>query len=85
MVTFTFSVNDENGLHARPAGLLVKEAMKCKSAVTLKKGGKSGDAKKIFNVMGLAVKHGDVVTVEVDGITEQEDADCLKKYIEENL
>ncbi len=85
MVTFTFSVNDENGLHARPAGLLVKEAMKCKSAVTLKKGGKSGDAKKIFNVMGLAVKHGDVVTVEVDGITEQEDADSLKKYIEENL
>lgn len=85
MVTFTFSVNDENGLHARPAGLLVKEAMKCKSAVTLKKGGKSGDAKKIFNVMGLAVKHGDVVTVEVDGITEREDADSLKKYIEENL
>ena len=85
MVTFTFSVNDENGLHARPAGLLVKEAMKCKSAVTLKKGGKSGDAKKIFNVMGLAVKHGDVVPVEVDGITEQEDADSLKKYIEENL
>lgn len=85
MVTFTFTVKDENGLHARPAGLLVKEAMKCKSAVTLKNGAKKGDAKKIFNVMGLGVKCGDTVTVEVSGDNEQSDAEALKTFVSTNV
>lgn len=85
MVTFTFTVNNENGLHARPAGLLVKEAMQCKSSIIFKKDGKQGDAKKIFNVMGLSVKHGDVVTAEVTGDTEAEDSERLQKFIAENL
>lgn len=85
MVSFDFTVNDENGLHARPAGLLVKEAMKCKSSVTLKKGDKKGDAKKIFNVMGLSVKHGDIVKVEVQGDNEEMEADVLKKFIAANI
>jgi len=85
MVSFEFSVNDANGLHARPAGLLVKEAMKCKSSVTLKKGDKKGDAKKIFNVMGLSVKHGDIINVEVQGESEEDDAKLLKEFISANI
>lgn len=85
MVTFTFTVNDENGLHARPAGLIVKEAMKCESNIIFKKGAKQGDAKKIFNVMGLSVKHGDVVTVEVTGASEEADAERIKNFIAENV
>ncbi len=85
MVLFEFTVKDENGLHARPAGLLVKEAMKCKSSVTLKKGIKKGDAKKIFNVMGLSVKHGDIIQVEVEGDSEENDAKLLKDFITENI
>lgn len=85
MVTFTFTVKDENGLHARPAGLLVKEAMKCKSKITLKKENKTGDAKKIFNVMGMSVKCGDTVTVEVDGENENVEAEALKAFITENI
>ena len=81
MVLFEFTVQDESGLHARPAGLLVKEAMKCKSSVILKKGTKKGDAKKIFNVMGLGVKCGDVVEVEVQGDNEESDAQRLKEFI----
>lgn len=85
MISFEFSVKDMNGLHARPAGLLVKEAMKCDSKVTLKKGDKTGDAKKIFNVMGLSVKHDDIVTVEVSGANEEADAKALQEYITANL
>jgi len=48
MVKFSFRVKDEMGLHARPAGALVKEAAKCSSKVTIRKGEKSGDAKRIF-------------------------------------
>lgn len=85
MVKFTFVVKDELGLHARPAGLLVKEAAKCSSKVTLKKGDKSGDAKRIFNVMSLAVKCGDEVEVTVEGDKEQEEAAALEAFVKESI
>lgn len=85
MVKFTFTVKDEMGLHARPAGLLVKEAAKCTSKVTVKKGDKSGDAKRIFNLMGLSIKHGEEVEVMVEGEKEQEEAAALEAFIAENI
>ncbi|MDE5818568.1 MAG: HPr family phosphocarrier protein [Lachnospiraceae bacterium] len=85
MVKFTFTVKDEMGLHARPAGLLVKEAAKCTSKVTIKKGDKSGDAKRIFNLMGLSIKHGEEVEVMVEGEKEQEEAAALEAFIAENI
>ena len=53
MTSFTFTVKDPMGLHARPAGLLAKEAAKYASKITLKKGDKSGDAKRIFNIISI--------------------------------
>lgn len=85
MVKFTFVVNDEMGLHARPAGLLVKEAAKCSSKVTVKKGDKSGDAKRIFNLMGLSIKGGEEVEIIVEGENEQEEAAALQAFVAENI
>lgn len=85
MVKFTFVVKDEMGLHARPAGLLVKEAAKCSGKVTIRKGEKSGDAKRIFNIMGLSVKGGEEVEIAVEGENEQEEAEALKAFVEENI
>lgn len=85
MVKFTFIVNDEMGLHARPAGLLVKEAAKCSSKVTVKKGDKSGDAKRIFNLMGLSIKGGEEVEIIVEGENEQEEAAALQAFVAENI
>ncbi len=85
MVTFTFTVKDEVGLHARPAGLLVKEAAKCSSKVTIRKGEKSGDAKRIFNIMGLAIKCGEEVEMVVEGDKEQEEAAALEAFVKENI
>lgn len=85
MVTFTFTVKDEVGLHARPAGLLVKEAAKCSSKVTLKKGDKTGDAKRIFNIMGLSIKCGEEVEMMVEGENEQEEAAVLEAFVKENI
>lgn len=85
MVKFSFVVKDKMGLHARPAGQLVKEAAKCTSKVTLKNGEKSGDAKKIFNVMGLSVKCGDEVEMILEGEKEQEEAAALEAYVAENI
>lgn len=85
MVSFTFTVKDEMGLHARPAGALVKEAAKCTSKVTIRKGEKSGDAKRIFNVMGLAVKGFEEVEIIVEGENEQEEAAALEAFVKENV
>ena len=37
MKTFDYTVKDELGIHARPAGLLVKEAKNFTSKITIKK------------------------------------------------
>lgn len=56
MEKFTYVITDPAGIHARPAGLLVKEAGKFTSKLTISKGAKKGDLKRIFGVMALGVK-----------------------------
>ena len=48
MKEFNYTITDPQGIHARPAGVLVKEAAKYQSTITLEKDGKTGDAKRIF-------------------------------------
>lgn len=67
MKTFDYTVKDELGIHARPAGLLVKEAKNFTSKITIKKGEKEVDATRVMAVMALGVKQGETVTVNVDG------------------
>ena len=49
MKTFEYTITDEVGIHARPAGLLVKECKELASSVTLTSNGKSADATAILN------------------------------------
>ena len=53
MKSFNYVITDEVGIHARPAGMLVKEAKKYESSVTIFKGEKKADAKKLMVLMGL--------------------------------
>lgn len=85
MKEFIYTITDPNGLHARPAGLLVKEAAKYSSSVTITCDGKSGDAKKIFAVMGLGVRSGSSVTVKVDGTDEDTAVTALEEFFKANL
>lgn len=82
---FEYVIKDSLGIHARPAGLLVAEAKKYKSAVTIEAKGKKADAKRIFAVMSLGVKCGDVINVLCEG----EDAEAaiagMKAVVEANL
>ena len=84
MTSFTFEVKDPMGMHARPAGLLAKEAMKYTTKITLHSGEKSGDAKRIFNIMGLTIKTGDTVEVTLEGDKEEEDKAALEAFVREN-
>ena len=73
------------GLHARPAGLLVKEAAKFKSAVTLDSGVKKADAKRIMAVMSMGVKQGVEVTVTIEGEDEDAAFAAIETFFKENL
>lgn len=85
MKEFKYTIKDELGIHARPAGLLVKLATQFKSVITVDTGTKKADAKKIMAVMGAGAKKGTTVTCSADGVDEAEAIDALKKFFEENL
>lgn len=85
MKSFSYTVKDELGLHARPAGLLVKEVKNFQSKVTLEKDGKSVDASRLMAVMGMGVKKDQTVTVTVEGDDEDAACDAIKAFFETNL
>lgn len=85
MKQFSYVITDKEGIHARPAGLFVKQAGKFSSKVTIAKGEKTGDAKRIFAVMGLGAKMGETVTITCDGPDEAEAAASLEAFLKENL
>ena len=85
MKEFSYVIKDAEGIHARPAGELVKLAKSFQSAVTIWKGEKSGNASKIFAVMGLGAKQGETVTFKIEGADEETAAAELEKFMNANL
>lgn len=85
MKKFEYTIRDEIGIHARPAGMLVLEAKKYESVITLKKGEKEADATRLMAVMSLAVKNGETVEIKVDGSDEDTAVDKIKEFFENNL
>ena len=85
MKTFTYIITDEIGIHARPAGLLVKEAKKYTSKIVLSANGKSAEATKLMAVMGLGVKNGQEVEIAIAGGDEEFAFEGMKPFMEQNL
>ncbi|HIY21830.1 MAG TPA: HPr family phosphocarrier protein [Candidatus Flavonifractor merdigallinarum] len=86
MVTFTYTIQDELGIHARPAGLLAKLAKSFEpTVVSITKDGKTVKASQLMKLMALAVKKGNEITVTVEGEKESEAAAAMKQFLEENL
>ena len=85
MKEFKYVVTDPEGMHARPAGILVKKANEFASKVTIEKDGKSADAKRIFGIMGLGVKNGQEVIIRTEGEDEEAASVALEAFFKENL
>lgn len=85
MKTFTYIIKDKEGIHARPAGIIVSEAKKYSSSISITNKGKKADLKRIFGVMGLCVKSNEEVLIEIDGSDEELAYTKLKELFEENL
>ena len=85
MKEFEFVETNPQGIHARPAGLLVKEAKKFESNISVFKGARKGDLKKIFTVMALGVKQGETIKVQVEGADEEQAASTVEAFLKENF
>ncbi len=85
MKEFSYKIKDSVGIHARPAGELVKLASEFQSSIKIKKGEKVGDAKKIFSVMTLGAAQNDEVLVTIDGTDEEIAFESIKNFFEERL
>lgn len=85
MKEFTYTIKDKDGLHARPAGILVKNAKCFVSNVSITKDDQTADMKALIKVMSMAIKQGTTVKIRVDGPDEEECAKALKECFENNL
>lgn len=80
-----FTIKDAQGIHARPAGLLVKKLKEFTAVPTLTKGEKTIDPRKMFALMGLGIKCGESITFTLDGADEEAAAAALEAFLNENL
>lgn len=87
MKKINYTVTSEAGIHARPAGLLVKKAASFKSNIKIlhEQRGSEADLKRLMAVMALGVKQGDSIVLSVDGEDEEEAADALEAFLKENF
>ena len=85
MNKLTYTIKDQTGIHARPAGMLVKLASSFKSDIKIATEAKSADAKKIFSVMGLNAKCGQTITISAEGEDENEAIEKIESFLSNNL
>ena len=85
MKEFKYTITDAEGIHARPAGELVKLAKQFTSTIKMSKDGKTGDCKKIFTLMALGAKQGHEVVLTFEGEDEETAYTAISKFMQENL
>lgn len=85
METTIYTIRDELGIHARPAGLLAKEVKKFRSKIMLEGNGKQADAGKILAVMGMGIKKGTEVTITAEGPDEDKAIAAMEMFFKNNL
>ena len=80
-----YVITDELGIHARPAGLLVKKLAEFSGEVQIGSSAKMVDGKRLFAVMGLGLKQGDEMILTFNGAGEDEAAAVAEQFLVENL
>lgn len=85
MKEIKYTVTDPLGIHARPAGLIVKMAAGFKSTIMIDNGAKKADAKRIMAVMSMGIKQGQDITVTVEGEDEEAAAVAIETFLKENV
>ncbi len=77
-------IKDPVGLHARPASIMVQEATKFESEITILAGEKSGNLKSIMSVMALGAKTGEEITIKAEGSDETQAVEAIVEAMKAN-
>lgn len=85
MVSKKVTIINKSGVHARPASILAKTAMKCTSEIVIKVGDRNVNPKSVINLMAAAIKNGTQVEVECTGENEKEDLQVIIDLINSGL
>lgn len=87
MQSIKYTVKAEAGIHARPAGLLVKQAASFKSNIKIfnEENGKEADLKRLMAVMALGVKQGNSIVISAEGEDEDETIKTIEAFLKENF
>ena len=75
------AVTDKEGIHARPATILVQTASKYTSDVSLSYNGKSVNLKSIMGVMSLGVGQNADVTITAEGDDEAKAIEAIAEIM----
>ena len=78
--SFVYVIKDPVGLHARPAGTLVKLVKKYKSAVTVSVGDRTVNAENVMGIMSLGATKGTQVRIEASGEDSDEVLSALREF-----
>ena len=85
MISFEYVIKEPVGIHARPAGMLNKEAKKYQSAIMIHRGEKSANVLRLMAVMQLGVKCGETVKVTIEGADEDVVAPIIEEFFKANF
>ena len=85
MSKLIFKINDKNGLHARPAGVVSETSRKYKSDITVICDGKEANAKRLLSLMSLGATSGKELHITIVGDDEEEAYSSIKSILEEKL
>jgi phosphocarrier protein len=85
MKEYSYTITDPVGIHARPAGLLIKELSKFSSVTTISRGDTSCDGKKLLALMKMRVKQGETIVVKAEGPDEDAAIEAAKAFLSANL
>lgn len=85
MKSCKYTVKDVLGIHARPAGILVKQAMKFPGSIKITAGTRSADAKRLLSILGMAVKCGEIIELTFEGEGEDAAVGDMLVFLKENL
>jgi phosphocarrier protein len=85
MITNDYIILAPQGMHARPAAVLIKLVKNFRSAVSLKKGDKTIRLNSMLNILSLTIKGGETITVITDGEDEAEAAQSIGLFFTEQL
>lgn len=83
MKEFLFTVTDQNGIHARPAGKLVAFLRDYQCRVTVQANGKEADGRRLLALLALGAVHGTELRFLLQGEDEDECCAALRDFCRE--